>query len=857
MVITMFDIVNNSIILADASLHLPLYDKILKSKGNTLSIKVMSLNAFIAPYFPDNLPSHVEILYQYKEKLQALSQDNAFFSSKDAPDFLSACLTFIAWAYSFDFDFSKLKDNTQKEKDLKEVIHLIKDIPLKESYTSKTINELKKQDFSNVYILRRIFTDTEYIWIRFLLENNAHILENNSLPNKHYYTCSNARTQASVVAKTILENKMNADDIQIAVSSLSDTQVLCQMFDHYKIPYTLLNKKTPSILSQKIIVGLTWLKDKSLDSFKNFVSKFYQEDLIQKYFDLFPFAYPGTYPINQIEYQENSLIEEFAYQTYQNLEAYTQKWLNEHSQIFTWSHENILEILNELKEQYPQLSSNDLITLHQIIDLITQAKPFLKQEKDLDLLIDAINKIQEHRTPETYQGILIGTLNDISPLKDIIFILSADAKDLNILSLKTGIFDEAYIQNTELPSLRERIDFQIEQLYKTLDQAKELYVITPQSTYQSKALEKNMQIDTYMNMPSEFAAIREHSRFKTPQFELSQNLANKLYLNHKTFIGSISRLETFAKCPLKHFIRYGLYLKENQDWHDIRIRGTILHHILETLTSKHKKDYVNVNAEQIHEVIENEFRFAKKIFPNKEKWINAQIQELQIKTELILEQLTYFEKNWHMNIFKQEQKFSYSIPWQDMTIELYGYVDRIDTSKTSFCIFDYKSSDKDLKVSDFENGTSLQLATYTIATQAQTRLIPTGSFYISLKSSPVSHKPWRLNYRKKTPESTKIEISESLDAFIQQKKLKGWTYQDITTYCDEDNLFITKKDSPSFEELKQRHAEIIINLTKDILSGNIRPDHEANACNYCAYRMICRNARNEVIKPNRTNKEDQ
>lgn len=853
----MFDIVDNSIILADANLHLPLYDKILKMKGNTLSIKVMSLNAFTANYYPDNLPSHIEILYQYKERLQSLSKKNAFFSSKEAPDFLNACLSFIAWAYSFNFDFSTLKDETQKEKDLKEVINLIKDIPLKESYTSKTINELKKQNFSNVYILRRMFTDTEYIWIRFLLENNAHMLENDSLPNKHYFTCSNARTQASIVAKVILENKMNADDIQIAATSLSDTQVLCQMFDHHKIPYTILNKKTPSNLSQKLILGLTWLKDKSLDNFKDFVLKFYQEELVKKYFDLFPFAYPETYPINQIEYHKNSLIDEFTYQTYQNLEVYTKKWLNEHNQIFAWNHKNILDMINELKEQYPQLSSKDLTTIKQSIDLITQAKPFLRQDKDLDILIDSLNKIQECESPETYQGVLIGTLKDITPLKKTIFILSAEAKDLNVLSLKTGIFDEAYIQDTKLPSLRERIDFQIEQFYKTLDQITELYVISPQSTYQSKTLEKNMQIEAYMNMPCEFIAVHEHSRFKTPQFELSQEFADKLYLKHKTFVGSISRLETFAKCPLKHFIRYGLYLKENQDWQDIRIRGTILHHILETLTLKYKKDYVKVNVEQIHEVIENEFQFAKMIFPNKEKWIDAQIQELQAKTELILEQLAYFEKNWHMNIFKQEQKFSYSIPWRDMSIELYGYIDRIDTSKTSFCIFDYKSSDKDLRVADFENGTSLQLATYTIATQAQSNLIPTGSFYISLKSSPVSHKPLSLNYRKKIPESTRIEIKETLDTFTQQKKLKGWAYQDITTYCDKDNLFTTKKESPSFEELRHKHTEIVTNLTEDILSGNIRPDHDTNACDYCAYRMICRNARNEVIKPNRTNKEDQ
>lgn len=151
-------------------------------------------------------------------------------------------------------------------------------------------------------------------------------------------------------------------------------------------------------------------------------------------------------------------------------------------------------MINELKEQYPQLSSKDLTTIKQSIDLITQAKPFLRQDKDLDILIDSLNKIQECESPETYQGVLIGTLKDITPLKKTIFILSAEAKDLNVLSLKTGIFDEAYIQDTKLPSLRERIDFQIEQFYKTLDQITELYVISPQSTYQSKTLEKTCRL---------------------------------------------------------------------------------------------------------------------------------------------------------------------------------------------------------------------------------------------------------------------------------------------------------------------------------------------------------------------------
>lgn len=120
---------------------------------------------------------------------------------------------------------------------------------------------------------------------------------------------------------------------------------------------------------------------------------------------------------------------------------------------------------------------------------------------------------------------------------------------------------------------------------------------------------------------------------------------------------------------------------------------------------------------------------------------------------LIFEQLHNFESNWHMNMDKQEHKFSYSYPWNEYTIDLYGYIDRIDSSNTSFCIFDYKSSDKDIKIDDFEKGLSLQLATYTLAYEKESGLIPVGCFYIALKTTPETLTYGKLNYRKKSPNS--------------------------------------------------------------------------------------------------------
>ena len=211
-----------------------------------------------------------------------------------------------------------------------------------------------------------------------------------------------------------------------------------------------------------------------------------------------------------------------------------------------------------------------------------------------------------------------------------------------------------------------------------------------------------------------------------------------------------------------------------------------------------------------------------------------------------------------MNMDKQEHKFSYSYPWNGYTIDLYGYIDRIDNSNTSFCIFDYKSSDKDIKIDDFEKGLSLQLATYTLAYEKESGLIPVECFYIALRTTPETLTYGKLNYRKKIPELTVNDEKDIADTFKVNRRLNGWHFSDASIYCDDIKRYMpVKRANPSLETIKEEWTQVVDSLLEDIKSGQALPNHVQDACKFCAYRSICRNSANEVEPMLRVEKEEE
>ena len=813
----MTQIPDNSTILAPATLHLSLYKEILKQKKDCLGIQVLTLSSWLSSFYHGQTKSDIEILYLYKEALKNTSLSNAFYSSKEDYDFLGACLDFIKMAKTYQIH--NFPCSTQKEKDLNEILNLLYPIELKEDQTQDVLSSLP--DLENVYILKKEYSQLDNYWIQVLMDHGAKWLGENQLCQTHYYSVANARKQMEVLANLIIENDYLADDIFVALNNASDESVLTQILTAHKIPFTTIQETHITSIYNEWISYLTWIKDMDLKSFINLIQTLYPSNnyLIQ-YYTLFPEKFLKFEPhLSIISYEENEIIDSYQFESYQGLEQQTLEWIHNHA--FLFHALDFIEIAKHIQNLHEHVSKEDLNAFNDVMSLIQDVHTHIHNADDLDILIHQIQNLSANQKANTIEGVLIGSRQDITSLRPIVFLTGTNANAFPSLKLHSGIFDEAYVKSTSLPSLETRIQNQQTQIFDCLSLCETLYILYPQSDYQGKNYESSSEIENWIQTKPKFITTPDSFNWTTPNIDLNETSAKAIFFKDNHFKGSISRLESYARCPFSHALKYGLYLKEKEDITDIRIRGSILHHVLEMI-------------------------------------FNSQIEEITDKLVLIFEQLHSFETNWHMNIDKQEHKFSYSYPWNEYTIDLYGYIDRIDSSNTSFCIFDYKSSDKDINLNEFESGLALQLATYTLAYEKESNLIPVGCFYIALRTSPETLTYGKLNYRKKVPELNVINESDMLETFTKNRKLKGWHFNDASIYCDDIKQYMpVKKTNPALETIKSEWSQVIDSLLEDISSGQALPNHVKDACKYCAYRSICRNSANEVEPKLRVEKEEE
>lgn len=849
----MLKLPENATIVAPANLHLALYQEIIHQKKNCLNIEVITLQTLIQRYLSISEKSDLQILYEYKDALSSLDRNNAFYDSKEDPAFLSSCLDIIRSMKLWNV--LSCPETNDKEKDLKEILELLIPVHIQE-------DEIHKIDFpsmKHVYLLRQEYPVSQYYWIEQLINKGATWLESEIPVEKHYFTVTTPKTQASFMSQCIIQESMKAEDIFVALSDQKDESVVTQMFDHYQIPYTLLSNIHPSRISTQWISCLKWVQDQSLKNFIQLIQTVYpKEDYILEYLESFPEAFPDFSLKTNKDYVDNEIVNEYDWKHLQALEEKVQEWIQKHD--INWSITDFSKMAEVIQNNNTPTDLNRRI-FNRVQTSISESLPFIHESKDLDLLIYTIDHISNIASPEVLQGVLIGQRKNISNLRKITFLLSVNAATFPGLCQQSGIFNEAYWSHTELPSFETRFRQQKGALFACLNQPEVLYVITPEMDYERKSIELSSEMNEWMKKEPSFQRIEEYDQWVTTDFSLSQEMAEALFFKDNTIKCSVSQLEAFASCPLKHFLNYGIHLKEKEEWSDARIRGSLIHHILERAVNDHQKDYAHISDEELEQYIQDEFDFVQSCFPSKHYWIQSQKKETFDLLKNVLIQLSSFEQQWHMKPVHTEHKIYKEFKWNQYTIAFTGIIDRVDESSSSFTIFDYKTGDKSLSQNKFESGISLQLITYTLAYQEESKKVAVGSYYIIVKSSPESQIGLKTDFKKK---DCLVPYDESTvkEDFINHCDINGWAYQDISNYCEDIKKisFTMPKKEPlknvhDIEELKEQWNEILNSLFTDIHSGQIDPTHDKGACTFCSYRAICRDAHKEVKKESRLKKE--
>lgn len=353
--------------------------------------------------------------------------------------------------------------------------------------------------------------------------------------------------------------------------------------------------------------------------------------------------------------------------------------------------------------------------------------------------------------------------------------------------------------------------------------------------------------------------------------QLSKDLAGQLYTHKHKLAGSVTRFELFFNCPFKHYLQYGLKVKERREYKfaapDL---GNLLHRImyefgmnmvergLEWSTIDLKTAYALVD--ELIEILVPQLQNNILDSSNANRHLITRIRSLAHQS---IRRLLKYVHNSSFNPQLLESRFastgimpplSFETP-QGYLVEINGQIDRVDSFERYFLVIDYKSGYSSISLLEVLYGLRLQLLTYLLVAykyfqSKSADCLPAGMLYCFLKSKVIT---------------SKTTLSEQeIDAKVDQElKMPGWLLDDanLIKQLDSSGEFIkvrinkdgslasssksSLKTAEEFQLLldyvqhKLEEASTRI-LDGDIMIYPIKQDIQYSACTYCSYQAICR-----------------
>lgn len=355
---------------------------------------------------------------------------------------------------------------------------------------------------------------------------------------------------------------------------------------------------------------------------------------------------------------------------------------------------------------------------------------------------------------------------------------------------------------------------------------------------------------------------------------ISSNISRKnveiLYGN--TMKTSISRLEQYRRCPFSFHLKYGLKLKEPEEFNIRSIdTGSFMHDIIDTFFNYVLDKNIDISSLEedelkqiIYDIIDERLNMSKNyIFTSTPKYIVL----TERLSKVVYESMTYIVdglKNSKFRVLGNEIEFNENASYKPIElnlsdgrkVELTGKIDRADIAnidgKDYVRIIDYKSSVKDIDLNQVIAGLQIQLISYLDAISEESNLNPAGILYFNLidkivnKSRNLTDEEIKLEIRKaykmKGLIVADIDIARAMDTKLE----KGFS-DTIPVYVDKDESVNNSRSSTiskeKFESLQKYAKKIIKEISSEILDGNIdiKPYYlnKKTGCDYCEYKSIC------------------
>lgn len=363
---------------------------------------------------------------------------------------------------------------------------------------------------------------------------------------------------------------------------------------------------------------------------------------------------------------------------------------------------------------------------------------------------------------------------------------------------------------------------------------------------------------------------------------LTEGAVALLYSN--TWYGSVTSMETFARCPYSYYIKYGLGLIPREEYQVQSLDfGNVLHNSMEFIfhhMEEQKKTWQQVEKEEIYELSQmavnhalegsqgDKFRQSKRT----EYYIKRMKRVIQCAAYGMVFQMqqgkfvqTRAELNFSVDNTREAARL---LVENNKKILLNGKIDRIDIyeekGKRQVKIIDYKSGRTDLQLDKMYYGLQLQLLTYMSAAleiekhvHENQKVVPAAMLYYQIKEP-------ELEWREETEEN---RINRSVAAMsctglvtedpevveLLDKNLAGnGEYQESMTSAvlpiqttkggtpGKRSSVVTEKE---FRLLMEHARKKEKEFASEIFQGNIGAKpymlKNENGCEYCELHGIC------------------
>lgn len=356
---------------------------------------------------------------------------------------------------------------------------------------------------------------------------------------------------------------------------------------------------------------------------------------------------------------------------------------------------------------------------------------------------------------------------------------------------------------------------------------------------------------------------------------ISKAIARAIY--GKELENSVTRLETFAACAYRHFLQYGLSLREREEFGFETVdMGNVYHAVLERFSEGlEKSDYTwfdfpeDFGRETVKTILESyAASYGDTILYHNARNAYAvdRMRRILTRTVFALQQQlkrgSFVPSQYEVSFRREDDLESVNVALsEEERLHLQGRIDRVDLMETDDKVYvkviDYKSGVHQFDLAALYYGLQLQLVVYMNATMESEKkkhpdkeIVPAALLYYHIEDpmveSSVELSDEEINQeilkklRMNGVVNAEPDLVEKIDHYMKDKS------DIIPVEKKKDGSFSSKSSVMSHEELEliSRYVNYKVKeIGSKILNGEIVVNPyekgQRDSCTYCAYQKVC------------------